>query len=130
MAAEMSESKAGSARYLGCYKKAVKVINEGLDENTRERYRAEAKTWTEQKLPPRQQQRYVHANHSLWMKLTESHQLRMFEKHGINALRDFSETMYRQFGMRVAILGGYCNGEGEPAIMLYAYNPYPYLVVN
>ena len=42
----------------------------------------------------------------------------MFEKHGNTTLRDFSEIMYRQYGVRIAILVGYCDGEGEPAIML------------
>jgi hypothetical protein len=46
----------------------------------------------------------------------------MFEKHGISTIRDFSESMYRQYGVRVAILGGYCDGDNEPAIMLYALN--------
>lgn len=41
----------------------------------------------------------------------------MFEKHGINALRDFSKSMYCQYGVRVAILGGYCDGD-EPSMML------------
>src|SRR6266702_1832751 len=43
----------------------------------------------------------------------------MFEKHGINTMRDFSESMYCQYGVRVAILAGYCNTDGEPVIMLY-----------
>jgi hypothetical protein len=118
MAVEMSESKAGSAAYLGCYKKAIKTINEGLDEETRVKYRADAKKWTEQKPPPRQQQRYVHADLSIKWEVSKSHQLRMFEKHGMGALRDFSESMYHQFGVRVAILGGYSDADGEPAIML------------
>jgi hypothetical protein len=124
MAVEMSGSKAGSAAYLGCYKKAIKTIDGRLDEDTRMKYRADAKTWTEQKPPPRQQQRYAHANHFLRPKVAKPHQPRMFEKHGLNTLRDFSESMYCQFGMRVAILGGYCDGDGEPAIMLYVCAPY------
>ncbi|KAI9438332.1 hypothetical protein H4582DRAFT_2057761 [Lactarius indigo] len=98
MALEMSGSKRGSAAYLGCYKKSIKVISQRLDEHTRVKYRAEAKKWTEQQAPPRQQQR-------------------MFGKHGINTMRDFSESMYRQYGVRVAILAGYCDSDGEPAIM-------------
>jgi hypothetical protein len=43
---------------------------------------------------------------------------RMFQKYGVSTLRDVSETMYRQFGVRVAILAGYCDGEGDPTIML------------
>ena len=42
----------------------------------------------------------------------------MFEKHGPRALREFSENMYRQLGVCVVILAGYCDGEGDPAIML------------
>ena len=43
----------------------------------------------------------------------------MFEKHAHNTMCDFSETMYRQFGTRVAILAGYRDGDGDPAVMLY-----------
>ena len=46
----------------------------------------------------------------------------MFEKHGISTLREFSEMMYRQYGVRVAVLAGYCDAEGESAIMLYVSN--------
>jgi hypothetical protein len=73
MAAEMSQSKAGSAAYLGCYKKAVKTINEGLDEDTRVKYRAEAKKWSEQMPPPRKQQQYVHLDLSIKWEVTKSH---------------------------------------------------------
>ena len=59
MAAELSGAKPGSVAHLSCYKKALKAIEEGLDEETRVKYRAEAKKWSEQKPPPRQQQRYV-----------------------------------------------------------------------
>ncbi|KAI9433196.1 hypothetical protein H4582DRAFT_2082678 [Lactarius indigo] len=102
MAVEMSGSTSGSRSYLGCYRKAVKLIDERLDEDTRVKYRAEAKKWAEQGVPPRQQQR-------------------MFEKHGIHTIRDFSETMYRQYGVRVAILGGYCDDD-RPSIMFYDNN--------
>jgi hypothetical protein len=33
-------------------------------------------------------------------------------------LWEFSKLMYRQYGVHVAILAGYCNAEGEPAITL------------
>ncbi len=51
MALEMSGSKWGSAAYLGCYKKSIKVISHRLDEDTQVKYRAEAKKWTEQQAP-------------------------------------------------------------------------------
>ncbi|KAH9179081.1 hypothetical protein EDB89DRAFT_1901132 [Lactarius sanguifluus] len=47
MAIEMSGSPSGSSRYLGFYQKAIKLVEEGLDEETRVKYRAEAKTWAE-----------------------------------------------------------------------------------
>jgi hypothetical protein len=64
MAAELSQSTPGSKSYIGNYSTALKTINERLDEETQVKYRADAKQWTEEKAPPRQQQRYVHASHS------------------------------------------------------------------
>jgi hypothetical protein len=46
----------------------------------------------------------------------------MFTKHGPNVLRDFSETMYLQFGVRLAILAGYRDPEGDPTVSLYVFN--------
>ena len=43
----------------------------------------------------------------------------MFAKHGQGVLQEFSELMYQKFGVWVAILAGYCDGEGDPTIMLY-----------
>ncbi|KAH9166667.1 hypothetical protein EDB89DRAFT_2075607 [Lactarius sanguifluus] len=102
MAVDMSGELSGSVGYLTCYKKAMKVIEEGLDEETRVEYRAEAKKWAEQEAPPQQQQR-------------------MFAKRSIDTMQDFSETMYRQYGVRIAILGGYCDNDG-PSIMFYDNN--------
>ena len=47
----------------------------------------------------------------------------MFTKHGQGALQEFSESMYYKFGVWVAILAGYCDGEGDPTIMLYVLKP-------
>lgn len=74
MAIELSGSRPGSAAYLGCYKKAIKTISEGLDEETKAKYRADAKKWTEQKPPPGEQQRYVHTSLSTIRESTKSHQ--------------------------------------------------------
>jgi hypothetical protein len=59
MAVSMSKSKPGSPSYLACYQKAVKTIDDQLDDATRVKYRADAKKWTEQKPPPLQQQQYA-----------------------------------------------------------------------
>ena len=57
LAAEMSGSKAGLPAYLACYKKAFKTIKDGLDKDTRVKYRAEAKEWMKHRPPPREQMR-------------------------------------------------------------------------
>ena len=57
LAAEMLGSKAGSLAYLACYKNAFKTIKDGLDKDTRVKYRAEVKEWTEHRLPPQEQMR-------------------------------------------------------------------------
>jgi hypothetical protein len=66
MAIKASDSKAGLVPYLSCYKKGIKIINEGLDEETRVKYRVEAKKWTKQKPPPWQQQWYVYVTLPDW----------------------------------------------------------------
>ncbi|KAN0139582.1 hypothetical protein V8E53_002611 [Lactarius tabidus] len=99
----MSGSKPGSAAYLGCYRGAMKNIAEGLDEETQQKYKAQAKKWTEQKPPPRQQQ---------WT----------FQKNGNSVLWEFSKLMYHQYRVCIAILAGYCDAEGEPAITFHDIN--------
>jgi hypothetical protein len=59
MAAKLSWAKGGLAAYIGSYKKAFQIIEEGLDEETRVMYQAEAKKWSEHKPPPWQQQQDV-----------------------------------------------------------------------
>ena len=62
MALSMSNSKAGSTDYLKSYRKALKIVEESFSEATKLKYRAQAKKWTEDKPPPRQQQKYVHSH--------------------------------------------------------------------
>jgi hypothetical protein len=64
MALSLSDSKAGSPDYLKNYRKALKMVVEGFSEETKATYCAQAKKWTEDKPPPRQQQRYVRTHHS------------------------------------------------------------------
>ncbi|KAF8272278.1 hypothetical protein EI94DRAFT_1697618 [Lactarius quietus] len=64
----------------------------------RVKYQAEAKKWMEHKPPPQQQQR-------------------LMEKYGQSSF-GFSVTMYNQFGVQVVVLAGYCDGDGEPTVML------------
>ena len=46
----------------------------------------------------------------------------MFDKHGMNTLRDFSEMMYPQFGVQIAVSVGYCDAKDESTITLYVSN--------
>jgi hypothetical protein len=116
MAADMAGSKAGTGAYLGYYKKALKQIDEGLDEETRMEYQAQAKKWTEQKPPHWQQQWYIQTTLSVWQLLIVTN--RMFKKYGVPTLTKISKTLYCQFGVQVAILVGYSDREGDPTVLL------------
>jgi hypothetical protein len=59
LAVKLSDSKEGSAAYLGCYRKAIKTVEEGLDEETQLKYRALAKKWSEDQPPIDEQRRYA-----------------------------------------------------------------------
>lgn len=59
-AIQLSQHKSGSRPYLSAYKRAFATVEKKFSETQRQRYRAMAKYWTEKKLPPMLQQRYVH----------------------------------------------------------------------
>ncbi|KAF8266489.1 hypothetical protein EI94DRAFT_1803004 [Lactarius quietus] len=99
MALSMSDSKAGSAEYLGCYQKALKTVLGGLTEEVISKYKAQAKRWTEDRLSPRQQHR-------------------MMEKHSKSMFWQFAQYVYDQFGMQIAIFTTYRDAKGDPAITL------------
>lgn len=62
MALSMSNARAGSAEYLSCYRRALTSLEGDLPDETKAMYTAQAKKWTEEKPPPEQQRRYVHAH--------------------------------------------------------------------
>ncbi|KAH9031104.1 hypothetical protein EDB85DRAFT_2146272 [Lactarius pseudohatsudake] len=103
MTLSLSDSKGGSDKYLGCYRKALKIIEKGLSEETKDKYRAQAKKWTEEIPPPRQQRR-------------------MMQKYSMSTFREFAQYVYSQYGMRVAILAAYRDGEGDPSITFFDIN--------
>jgi hypothetical protein len=51
LAVKLSDSKEGSVAYIACYRKAIKTIEEGLDDETQLKYRALAKKWSEEQPP-------------------------------------------------------------------------------
>jgi hypothetical protein len=129
MALSMSDSKAGSPDYLQCYQKALKTILDGLSDDDKSKYRAQAKKLTEETLLPRQQIRYVHAHHLFRREVTEYGQQRMMEKFGPRAFREFAKYAYRQFGARIAILAGYRDTDGGPTVTLCVISFYIYLQI-
>jgi 2-polyprenyl-6-methoxyphenol hydroxylase-like FAD-dependent oxidoreductase len=68
---KLSQGKAGSSAYLQAYKKARRQVEQKLTDNQRQRYKAMAKEWTEKKLPPSMQQRYVHGNDFIKLRLAD-----------------------------------------------------------
>ncbi|KAH9023032.1 hypothetical protein EDB83DRAFT_2320211 [Lactarius deliciosus] len=76
---------------------------DGLSQETKEKYRAQAKKWTEDIPPPQQQQK-------------------MMQKYGMSTFQEFTWYVYSQYGMWVAILGAYQDGEGDPSIMFFDMN--------
>ncbi|KAH9035545.1 hypothetical protein EDB85DRAFT_1889308 [Lactarius pseudohatsudake] len=99
MTLSLSDSKGGSDKYLACYQKALKIVQAGLSQETKEKYRAQAKKWTEDIPPPWQQRK-------------------MMQKYGMSTFREFARYVYSQYGVRVAILGAYQDGDGDPSITL------------
>lgn len=71
-AAELSGAHRGSPAYLGAYHNARSQVEKSLSRKTRQEYRAMAKKWSKNKLPPDMQRRYAHGNYPSRLKLTDS----------------------------------------------------------
>jgi hypothetical protein len=59
VAAKLSGTKPGDPAYIANYKPALKMVEEGLTEEMRIKYRADAKRWSEKAPPPSVQLRCV-----------------------------------------------------------------------
>jgi hypothetical protein len=116
LATEMSGSKSGSIPYLGHYKLALKKIEAELSDESRIKYKAQAMKWTDEKPPPSEQRRCVHVNLSSRRQFSKSHWASMLEKHSVRVFREFTESVYSQFGMRIVIFAGFQDRDGDPAI--------------
>lgn len=64
LAVKLSQTAPGTPGYLRSYNTARSQVEKKLTDNQRQTYKAMAKDWSEKKLPPRMQQRYVHGNDS------------------------------------------------------------------
>src|ERR1700761_1141908 len=59
MALSLSNSTAGSPKFLKCYQHALKHLIRSLSDETKLKYQVRARNWSEHKLPPSQQSKYV-----------------------------------------------------------------------
>jgi len=114
---KLSQSPSGSKSYLRCYSRARCQVEQKLSESKRQKYRAMAKAWSEKKLPPKVQRRYVHGNNSRVLELTYF-STSMMAKRGPKAIKEFTSSAYKQFGMRVVVLASFLDDGGRPAITL------------
>jgi hypothetical protein len=67
---KLSQSPAGSPRYLSNYSRARHQFERKLSEDLRRKYKAMAKEWRKNKLPRKIQRRYVHRRDSSRLELT------------------------------------------------------------
>ncbi|KAF8486612.1 hypothetical protein F5888DRAFT_1640084 [Russula emetica] len=95
LALEFPKNTPGSADYLSNYNKARRLVEQ--------KYKAMAKEWMEKKLPPGMQQR-------------------MMAKHRPRAMREFTSSVYHQFGMRIVVLAAYIDADGDSSMTLFDYN--------
>ena len=42
----------------------------------------------------------------------------MMEKHGAQAIKEFTSVAHTQFGMRIVVLASFIDGDGDPSITL------------
>jgi hypothetical protein len=116
-AVKISKNVPGSTDYLSNYHKARAQVEAKLTDEQRQMYKAMAKEWSEKKLPPRMQQRYVDGDDFSGLELPDF-SASMMIKHGPRAIKEFASIAYNQFGMRVVVLAAYIDGEGDPSTTL------------
>ena len=106
LAIKLSKDTPGSNGYLSYYSKARQQVEEKLTELDRQKYRSMAAAWSNQELPSGVQERYVRANDCARLNLA-NYCYSMMKNHGTDALKEFTRTMFNQFGMRIVILGAH-----------------------
>lgn len=87
----------GSRQYISSYQPALKALATKYESTLKKEYEQIAKSWSEAGPPAEQRPK-------------------LMEKHGEYAVLEFTEAMYRLFGMRVFVLGTYKGREGQATI--------------
>jgi hypothetical protein len=108
LAIELSKANTGFNAYLSSYAKAKNQIEKKLTENEHKKYKSLADKWSNNELPSGVQEQYIYGDDSSRLKLADYY-TSMIRNHGTDALKEFTLTMFNQFGMQVVILGAYFN---------------------
>ena len=116
LALKLSGDVPGSRKYIASYSVARYRIEKKLSNRQRTKYKAMANEWSDKKLPQDMQHRYVYGNDAS-TQLTNFY-TSMMKKRGPRAIREFTSSSYKQFGMRVVVLAAYVDDEGDPAMAL------------
>ena len=119
LAKKLSKSTAGSPEYLRQYHKARREVEKKLTDDQRRRYKTMAKEWSEKKLPQNMQRRYVHGNDSSRLDQCDFLRTSSMSKKGPRAVKEFTRSVYNQFGMRVIVLAAFIDIENDPSIAVY-----------
>ena len=117
LALKLSHDVPGSRKYLASYSVAHYRIEKKLSDRQRTKYKVMANEWSDKKLPQDMQHWYVYGNDDASAQLTNFY-TSMMKKRGPRAIREFTLSSYKQFGMRVVILAAYVDDEGDPAMVL------------
>ena len=116
LALKLSGDVPGSRKYLASYSVACYRIEKKLSDQQRTKYKAMANKWLDKKLPQDMQHWYIYGNDAS-VQLTNFY-TSMMKKYGPRAIREFTSSSYKQFGMRVVVLAAYVDDKGDPEMAL------------
>jgi len=114
---ELAQEMAGPGNsILSFYQAALSEVTSNLSEASRVKLEALGRKWDQKAPSLAQQNKYEPSDFS--SKVTEYYLTRTFKELGDLALRVFSETVYKQLGMRVAIFGAYKDEDDRTTVTL------------
>lgn len=104
--------------FLSFYQAALSAFTKNLSEEMRVKLEALGRKWNEKAPSLAQQNKYEPSDFFSKLEVTEYYLTRTFKETGELALRTFSETAYKQLGMRVAIFGAYKDEDNRTTVTL------------
>ena len=116
LALKLSGDVSGSQKYLASYSVARYRIEKKLSDRQHTKYKVMANKWLDKKLPQDMQHQYIYGNDAS-TQLTNFY-TSMMKKHGPRAIREFTLSSYKQFGMHVVILAAYVDDKEDLTMAL------------